>query len=186
MTLEENYIINQNMMCMAGFYDRNGKTCTIVREVSRIFIVAKSPLEILDFSIKSIGFTLKGAMKTAKWHLGDIHMCPVMVNPILKICLFPNHSPKRVDTMWFNPDHIHRTNSSFLKTKVEFNNGLFIRVNSKLSSFNTKLQTAEQYKKMIVEAGKNPITFLLDPKTRKEPTSSNTDLNGVNKQSSSK
>jgi competence protein ComK len=164
---EENYIINQHMMCMAGIYDRNGKTCTIVREINKTFIVDKSPLEILEISIRSIGFNLKGAMKTSKWHLGDIHMCPIMVNPILKICLFPNHSPKRDDTMWFNPDHIHRTTSSFLKTNVEFNNGLIIRVNSKLSSFNTKLQAAEQYQKMRVEAAENPITFLLDPKNRR-------------------
>ncbi|MDQ0201917.1 competence protein ComK [Neobacillus ginsengisoli] len=164
MTLEINYIINQHLMCMVGVYDRNGKTCTIVREVNKTFIVDKSPLEILEISIKSIGFNLKGAMATSKWFLGDIHMCPVMVNPILKICLFPIQSAKRVDTMWFNPDHIHRTNSFYRKTNVKFKNGFHMLVNSKLSSFNNKLKIAEQYQEITVEAGKNPTAFLLESK----------------------
>jgi competence protein ComK len=166
LTIEKNYIINQNLMCMVGVYDRNGKTCTIVREVNKTFIVDKSPLEILEFSIKSIGFNLRGAMTTSKWFMGDIHMCPVMVNPILKICLFPIQSAKRVDTMWFNPEHIRRTTSFFRKTNVEFTNGFHMRVNSKLSSFNNKLKIAEQYQEITVEAGKNPTSFLLEPKNK--------------------
>ncbi|MCM2535850.1 competence protein ComK [Neobacillus pocheonensis] len=167
MTLENNYIINQHMMYMVGFLDRNGKPCTIVKEVNKMFIVDKSPLEILEYSIKCIGFNLKGAMETSKWILGDIHMCPLMVNPILKICVFPIQSAQRYDTMWFNPYHIKRTTSFNRKTNVEFNNGIVIKVNSQLSSFNNKLQIADQYRKMTVNAGENPISFVLEPKNRR-------------------
>ncbi|MFJ5718037.1 competence protein ComK [Neobacillus sp. NPDC093127] len=82
-----------------------------VTELNRTFIVDSSPLEILNDSIRCIGFDLRGAMETAKWLLGNKHMCPVMVNPIHNICVFPNKSAKHADTMWFNPEHIVRTNT---------------------------------------------------------------------------
>ncbi|MCQ6280019.1 competence protein ComK [Bacillus sp. EB600] len=169
MMMEDHYFINQFMMYMTGFYDRNGKTCTLVREVDGIFVVDKSPIEILEFSIKKVGFNLKGAIETSRSTLGDIHMCPIMVNPLRNIVVFPTQSAKRDDAMWFNPEHISRTYRSKCmdrKTTVEFKNGLTIKVASRLSSFNTKLQTAEQYGKMKIEAGKNPISFVLDPKKR--------------------
>jgi competence protein ComK len=154
---------------MAGFYDRNGKTCSLVREEHRMLIVDKSPIEILESSIREVGFNLKGAMETSRSTLGDIHMCPVMVNPLMNIVVFPTQSAKRDDTMWFTPQQIQRTyrsNCLDRKTNIEFNNGHTIKINSRLASFNTKLTTADQYRKMKIEAGKNPISFVLDPKTK--------------------
>jgi competence protein ComK len=151
------------MMYMVGQYDRHGKLCSRVTEVNKDFLVDKSPLEILDDSIKSIGFDLRGALATAKWILGDIHMCPVMINPIHKICLFPDKSAKHSDTMWFNPYHIVRTSSFNGKTNVKLSNGFILKVPSRLSAFNHKLQTAEQLRKITVEIAKNPISFLLEP-----------------------
>lgn len=62
---EEVYSINQNLMYMAGFYDCHAKACTLVRETERIFVVHQSPLEILEYSIKKVGYNLKGAMETS-------------------------------------------------------------------------------------------------------------------------
>jgi competence protein ComK len=160
------------MMYMEGQYDRNGKLCAIITEVGKTFLVDMSPLAILEDSIKSIGFDLKGAMKTSKWFHGDIHMRPLMVNPIQGICLFPSKSAKNEDTMWFNPYHIKRTSGYNRKTFIEFSNGLTIEVQSILSSFNHKLQIAEQFRNMTVETGKNPISFVLDPKERRIPIKS--------------
>lgn len=156
MYIEEDYIINQKMMFMTALYDRNGKKCTRVGEENKQFFVDKSPLEILDKSIKWIGFDLKGAMSTSKWILGDIRMCPVMVNPIQKICVFPNRSPKHEDVIWFNPNHILRTSSMKQKTKIEFKNGFILMIPSRLTFFNTKLQSAEQLQRITVAIGKNP------------------------------
>ncbi len=105
-------------------------------------------------------------METAKSLLGNKHMCPVMVNPIHKICVFPNKSAKHDDTMWFNPNLILRTNTFNGKATVESTNGLIITVSSKLYSFNHKLQTADQFKKMIVGTGTKPLSFKQDPKKR--------------------
>jgi competence protein ComK len=152
---------------MVGYYDRNGKLCTIVEEVDNIFIIDQSPLEILEYSINLIGYDLKGATNTSKWLLGDIQMCPIMVNPVLNICLFPSKSSKHHDTMWFNPDHIKRTRGYRRNTTIEFSNGLNLIIPCKLPYFNSKLQNAEQLRKMTYSAGTNPASFVLDPNKRK-------------------
>jgi len=161
---EKKYIINPNFMYMFGQYDRYAKLCTIVKEWNRTFIVDRSPLEILDDSIRCIGFNLKGAMETSKLLLGDKHMCPVMVNPIHNICVFPDKSTKRPDTIWFNPDQILRTNTLNRKATIEFKNGLVITVPSKLYSFNHKLQTADQFKRMFDGNGFDPFSSRKDPR----------------------
>ncbi|MGM0901293.1 MAG: hypothetical protein ACQEXB_09385 [Bacillota bacterium] len=44
-----------------------------------------------------------------------------------------------------------------------FNNGTTLTVPIRLSSFNTKLQNAEQLEKMTVGMANDPSTFVLDP-----------------------
>jgi competence protein ComK len=164
--IEDDYIINPNFNYMVGFFDRNANPCTLVRETERIFVVERSPLEILDDSIRCIGFNLKGAMETAKSLLGNKQMCPVMVNPVYQICVFPIKSSKYIDTIWFNPNHIARTLSFKLNTQVEFTNGITIMVTSKLYSFNNKLQIAEQFRNMMIGRAVKPASFKQGPKKR--------------------
>lgn len=152
---------------MHGFYDRNGKVCTLVRELDKTFTVDRTPLHILEDSIKCIGYDLKGAMASAKWILGEIHMPPVMINPIQSICVFSDKSAKNEDTIWFNPAHIVRTISYKKKTYIEFSNGITLVLHCSVSSFNTKLQNAMQLRNLTTEMGKNPISMILDPNKRK-------------------
>lgn len=154
--MEKYYIINQYMMYREGRYNEYGKLCTKVTQTDQTFLVDRSPMTILEDSIKCIGFNLKGAMSTAKWILGNTSMCPVMVNPIKRICVFPHKSAKKADAMWFNPTHIMKTTSLYRNTNVQFSNGLCIKVPMRLSSFNTKLATAEQLRDITVGIGNNP------------------------------
>lgn len=154
---------------MYGFYDRNGKLCTVVRELDNTYIVDTAPLFILENSIKCIGYDLKGAMTSAKWILGNIHMPPVMINPIQSICVFSDKSAKNVNTIWFNPAHIVRTNSYKKKTYIEFTNGTTLIIHCSISAFNTKLQNAMQLRNITTEMAKNPksMSMIIDPRKRK-------------------
>ncbi|AYA78069.1 hypothetical protein DOE78_23180 [Bacillus sp. Y1] len=169
MLLLKCYMINPNTLYLNGVYDRNGKLCTIVRELEKTFFIDDSPLHILENSIKSIGYDLKGAMSSAKWILGDIHMPPVIINPIQQICLFSNKSAKNDDTIWFNPAHIVRTTSYKKITYIEFTNGTTLIIHCSLSAFNTKLQNAMQLRNITTEMGKHPrsMSMILDPNQRK-------------------
>jgi competence protein ComK len=162
--IKNEYLINPQFMFMAGIYDRNAKLCTLVTELTSTFIVDKAPLEILNDSIRCIGFDLRGAMETARFLLGNKNMCPVMVNPVHKICVFPDKCSKHNDTKWFNPIHITKTNSMNKQTNVEFTNGMTITVPIKLYYFNNRLQTAEQFRNMTVVLENNPCSHGKDPR----------------------
>lgn len=167
--LLECYIINQNTLYMYGFYDRNGMLCTIVIETNKTFIVNTDPLTILENSINCIGYNLKGAIASSKWILGNIHMPPVMINPIQSICVFSDKSAKNAQTIWFNPAHIVRTTSYKKKTYIEFTNGTTLIIHCSISAFNTKLQNAMQLRNITTEMGKNPtsMSMIIDPSKRK-------------------
>ncbi|MFP7299058.1 competence protein ComK [Neobacillus niacini] len=175
MDIEKYYLINQHMMYMFGFYDRNGKKYTFVRQFDQVFIVDRSPTEILDDSIRCIGFDLRGAMDTSKMIMGNNMMCPVMINPIHSICVFPDKSHKHDGTIWYNPNQIVRTQSLRRKTYIEFRNGFILMSDSKLFSFNHKWKSAEQLCKITSENAKNPMSFMVEPpkKTRKRKSKKN-------------
>lgn len=151
------------MLYMYGFHDRNAKVCTLVREFHRVFIVDRSPLEILDDSLRCIGFNLKGAMDTSKIIIPNTMMYPIMINHIHSICVFPDKSPKQADTTWFNPCQILRTHSIKRKTQIEFRNRLILLNDSKLFSFNNKWKAAEQLCEITTENAKNPVSFIIEP-----------------------
>jgi competence protein ComK len=166
---EERYSLNQKMMYMVGFYDCYAKACTLVRESERIFVVHQSPLEILEYSIKKVGYNLKGAMESSREANGN-KMCPIMVNLLQKLVVFPTQSVKHVETMWLNPNQIQRTyGSKFInrKTNVEFKNGLIISIDSRLSFFNDKLKRAEQYRDTTIAAAQHSFSFLTNQKNGK-------------------
>lgn len=167
--IENNYSITQNMMYMEGFYDRSASACTLVKETERMFVVEKSPTELLEFSIKGVGFNLKGALETSKEAHGDKHFRPLVVNPLINLVVFPTKSVKKVETMWFNPEQIrHTSRTKYLhkKTAIIFKNGEIINIDSKLSSYNDKLVTADQYRKMKIEEAKKTFYFTVDPKNK--------------------
>jgi len=149
---------------MVGHYDRNAKLCSLVYELHRTILVDKSPLEILTDTIRCMGNDLKGAITTAKWILGDIPMCPIIVNPTYHICVFPTKSIKNDETIWINPVHILRTTSLHGKTQIILNNGRVIPLPCKISSFNTKLQNADQLRKITIEMANNPVPFIFESK----------------------
>jgi competence protein ComK len=151
------------MMFMFGLRDRNAKVCTLVRELHRVFIVDRSPLEILDDSLRCIGFNLKGAMDTSKIIMGNNTMCPVMLNHIHNICVFPDRSHKHEDTIWFNPNQILRTHSLRRKTQIEFRNRLILMNDSKLFSFNNKWKAAEQLSRITTENANKQVFFITKP-----------------------
>ncbi|MEH7524940.1 competence protein ComK [Bacillus sp. JJ1503] len=152
------YRITKQFMRMTGFYDSNGKMCTLVTETRKTFMVDQSPLEILDESIRCIGYDLKGAMITAKRLLGNVHHCPVLVNPIHRIVLFPTKSGLHEECTWFNPVHIKRTNSLNNQTTITFSNGQTITIPGKLSSFNCKIKRAEHLEEMT----RDSIFFIIN------------------------
>ena len=140
------YIINQKFVCMVGEYDQRGKLCSRVTEGKIDFLVDQSPEEIIDATLKYIGFDLKGAKSGARAILGNVKMCPIMVYPAHNICLFPHKSSTNHDAIWFNVDHIEQTRRLGKKTQVDLSNGVTMIIDSMITAFNAKIAIAKQLK----------------------------------------
>lgn len=160
------YLVDKDMFFMMGEYDQRGKLCARVVTGNKSYLVDRSCLQIINDSLNSIGYDLKGAITGAKSILGDRMMCPILVNPYQGICLFPNKSPRKDDCIWFNTDHIVNTKAFGSRTIIEFSNYHTILVDSKLVSFNNKMQIANQLKQISAQRGNHPtsMTFYLKPK----------------------
>ncbi|WP_312473245.1 competence protein ComK [Neobacillus sp.] len=174
--IQKNYFIEKKTILMMGEYNRYGKLCARVMAGKSAFLVNRTPLQLLDDTLTYIGFDLKGAMMGAKSVLDKKVKCPIIVNPYLGICLFPNKSPHKVDCIWFNPEHIVKTTAVGIKTKVELSNGYTIMVDSKLSSFNDKIDTANRLIRISMKRGNhpNPIIFYLEPRKEHQLTKEET------------
>lgn len=148
-----------------GEYDQNGKLCSRIMVEKTTLLVDRAPLNLLDDTLKYIGFDLRGAIAGAKYILNKTVKCPIIANPYQSVCLFPSKSPQKQDCIWFNPDHIVNTKAIGNKTEVELSNGHFMLVDAKLTAFNTKLQTANQLKRLTKERGiqASPLLFYLEP-----------------------
>ncbi|PLS02344.1 competence protein ComK [Neobacillus cucumis] len=118
--------------------------------------VNRSPIEVMDVTLKYIGFDLKGAIQGSKHILGKIHMCPIIVNPYKSICLFPYKSTRKEDCVWFNPEHIVKSKAHRFKTEVELSNGVSIIIDLKRFYLINKIQAALQLKKIASERGNHP------------------------------
>ncbi|MBS4190143.1 competence protein ComK [Bacillus sp. FJAT-49705] len=161
------YLINQETSLIKGEHNEYGKLCSRVLEGRKTFLVDCSPIKLLDETLKFYGFNYKGAKTGAKSILRKNSMCPIVLNQALGICMFPINSPDKHDNIWFNPDHIVQTFPYGSKTDVKLSNGVIIRVNLKLSTFNNKLQIAHQYRRITHDRGRLTMTMILDEK--KEP-----------------
>lgn len=164
----KNYVINQRTILLTGEYALDGRLCTRIVEGYRTFLVDKRPSEVLDATLKSVGFDLRGAREGAKYHLNGESMCPIMVNPVLGICLFPINSPYKYDCMWFNPEHIEKTASEGRKTVVHFSNGYYITVGLSVIVFNNKWNKADQLRRVTAKNGNNQTTLHLERKRENE------------------
>lgn len=161
------YILSPRFMSMVGFFDRQGNINTLVRETGKIFVVHKGPLEILDDTIKRKGFNLNSALKTSRELNPTTYFRPIVADPVAQIVIFPTRSLTSIDNIWFNPVHINRTFNHKSQTIILFSNESSMIFSSGLSSFNTKLTTADQFRKYIF--GDVNHFFILDPKKRPNP-----------------
>ncbi|MEQ2525141.1 competence protein ComK [Bacillaceae bacterium CLA-AA-H227] len=122
MFIEGHYMITKVFMYMIGHYDRYGNPFTQIVETGRTIFINKSPIEVLECSLRATGFTLDGAIESSKWILKMEKMVPIVANPFQEVVLFPTRSLKHEDNIWLNPYHIRRTSNINGKTLIIFSN----------------------------------------------------------------
>ncbi|MBT2658614.1 competence protein ComK [Bacillus sp. ISL-18] len=156
MIIDQFYLLYEDIILMTGEYNHHGLFCARIMIGGQTLLVNRSPIQVIDDTLKYIGFDLKGAIKGSKYLLGNSYMCPIMVNSYKGICLFPYKSSRKEDCVWFNPDHIVKTKSRGCKTEVELSNGVSIIIDLKRNFFINKIEAAQKLKKISSERGNHP------------------------------
>lgn len=175
MSISTFYLIDRNISMMLGEYNQYGRLCSRVLIGNESVLVERTPLQLMDDTLRYISFNLNGAYIGARGILGDRRMCPVIVNPYQDVCLFPIKSTLKDDCIWFNPQHIVKTKRLGNKTEVELSNGISIIVDLKLIPFNNRMQTALQLWRLSKDRGTtlNPMTSHLESNKQHQLTKLN-------------
>jgi competence protein ComK len=164
MEIRKHYLIIDETVLLKGIYYKNGEKYTEVIEANDRFLVSQSPTEIIEFSLIRYGLDFKGALKSSKHLLGNkVKMHPIMVNPALDIWIFPSHSYKKQDCVWFVLKHIQDTEPLGLKhTKIYLNYDHTFELKMRRSSFIIKRDKANELRDKITNTANNHLSFLAE------------------------
>ncbi|MCQ6281598.1 competence protein ComK [Bacillus sp. EB600] len=166
MEIRINYLINAKTVVFKGVYYKNGELITVVVEGDDKFLVAQSPVQIIKHSLLSYGSDFNGALNSSKELLGTkINLHPIMVSGTLDLWIFPTKSYKEQYCIWFVLNQIQGTERLGVKqTKVSLSYGHSIELQMKEISFKNKRDNAKELRDKITNNGKNPLSFLLEPR----------------------
>ncbi len=148
-------------------YDEYGNCNTIVMESNNTVEALSSPTELVDFSLRYYGSSLRGAGDGSRFVLGNITKYPVLMCERLDLYWFPSKSPKLRDCIWFALHHVQSYSAyDKTKTKVIFSNGSSILVEVSASAFETRIQRTYSLRYIIEERSKFTFFLANEPKER--------------------
>ncbi|MBM7691604.1 competence protein ComK [Peribacillus deserti] len=165
MEMRNSYIINQDTVLIKSEFDSNGYHCSQVIQGKDTFLVRQKPSEILDYSMMHYGTSdLQGGIRTARYLLGNISMCPISVCSQLDFYWFPLYSPKNEKCIWLSRSHVLKPEKlSPFKTRVHLKFGHSFEVDIKISRFKEKYGRATDLKLTIQERTKKVVTYFYEP-----------------------
>ncbi|WP_059173472.1 competence protein ComK [Bacillus sp. FJAT-27445] len=160
------YMINEKTVGFWGMYGENGIKGSYVLEGLDQLNIGIPPLKIIDFTLKNLGFSLRGAIDGSKCQLGkDCKMLPLTINSQLGVFLLPTRAIGRNDCLWLSLMHIQSHKAlSAATTRVFMNFGHTIDLEIKESLFIKKLDKARRLREIVTRNSQNPLTFYLEPK----------------------
>jgi competence protein ComK len=159
------YFINEKTVLITGEYDEYGTLFTRVIQGEKTFLVKMKPTHVINRSLQRIGSNFQSVRDTSEQILGEMHMCPIMINCNLGIWLFPTKSYNDDFCVWFSLMHVKKTKARGVRRTEVFlsYNHTFI-IDMKESSFNHKRQKAEDLREIMLKNTKSPLTFYVEPK----------------------
>jgi len=163
--IKYNYLINGKTVLLYGVFHENGELFTFVIEGADCFLVAMSPVNLIDKSLISYGSDFKGALSSSRKLLGENKkMYPIKIDGSLDIWLFPTRSYKKHNCVWFALNHVKNTKSLGIKdTKVFLSYGHEINIKMRESSFRNKRNLTSDLRGMIDHNRQQSLGFITEP-----------------------
>ncbi|WP_163100285.1 competence protein ComK [Peribacillus alkalitolerans] len=155
------YCINLDTILILPKLDQYGNLISLVLEGVQIYVVNKSPMQIIKDSLLHYGSDFEGARRAAIFHLGNGYSQPVMISSLHNLYWFPHSSPNNIDCGWFALHHIikHRAVEIY-NTEITFTHGHVLTINMKERLFQNRKFLARDLKQKVEEK----CQFYLEPK----------------------
>ncbi|WP_153720935.1 competence protein ComK [Sporosarcina cascadiensis] len=133
-------IITQGTYMICPQYDEEGKLGSMVLQNGDFIYADISPTDLVDYSIRCYGSSLRGAVDGTRTIFGeDIFMPPVIVSEKLGLYWFPSKSSSSPKCIWFSAGDIDRFKTIDKEhIQVFFIDGSDMTVNCSAYSFESK------------------------------------------------
>ena len=133
------YCINNNTLVVKAV----SSSCCMIYELDKEFEVSNSLVEILDYSCKCYGSSLKGRLEGCKYILGIKYKIPIIVNQYENMIYFMTRSFKSDDIYIISYNNINFYEKYNNKTKIVFKNGKELEVNESYTIFKNQYINAD-------------------------------------------
>lgn len=130
---------------------------TKILELNNEYIVLDNAYKIMDYNCKYYGSTYRGRFNAGKSILNSSYKIPILVEESHRIIFFPTKSSLEDDCIWINYNHVKEIKKGE-KTKVIFNNGLFIEIDKSKLSLDNQLSRAIQLESIIRRRASSILT----------------------------
>ncbi len=145
--MEEIYTVNENTVAFIPKNDGFGNVHTDILEVNHLIESHLNPIELVDMNLRYYGSSLKGAHEGARYILGRVNMCPVIMNLKHHLVWFPTDSPKKNDCVWLSLNHIKYYQKNPNKsTQIIFTNNSTFMLGVNFNKFKTRISNAYELK----------------------------------------
>ena len=130
----DNYEINSFTIVLIPIGDNKTK----VIEENNIFIVNKSPINIIERSCRYFGSSYLGRHIGTKNLIGISHKSPIIIEESKNIIYFPTTSPRLKECIWISLRHIKDYKNNNGKSLILFENGQTLEINMSYGSFDNQ------------------------------------------------
>ena len=100
MTCKKRFIITTETNVIFPYFDEYGRLLSMILEGDQILIVDAKPTEIIDYNLRRVGSSLKGASECAGAILGSSSLAPVSISSVHGIYMSPTESPRSANCIW--------------------------------------------------------------------------------------
>lgn len=147
----EQYEINPSTMAIIPISQLVSK----VVEEEGVYLVKKTPTEIIEDSCSFFGSSYAGRLEGTKTLLGISYKAPIIIEESMELIFFPTSSPRFDACYWISIAHLKQYKRQDLGSMIEFQNGETLLLHLSYGSLQnqvlraTRLQVVLRSRKLV-------------------------------------
>ena len=132
--------------------------CSRVVEKEDVFIVEKTPMEIIEDSCSFFGSSYVGRANGTKKLIGISHKAPIIVEETKEIIFFPTSSPRLYECCWLSLKNIEKYHKKAKTSAILFDSGYLLELDMSYGSLDNQVLRATRLES-VLRTRKNKVAF---------------------------